>query len=202
MEECRTSRRPGGRRPQPLQLPGARAPTAEESRGRGSALRLAEVPWRPQRYPGARRERGGGLGRREARPPARLRPTWPILGIQSRQSCEVKAGEGAVPRGRLWHIKRPGPCAASPRPALWGPCPVSRSHLSSPSSPLRAAPCASPGAPSAMARKLGGRKTIVILGLVGLLCTVLGGVMIFVMPQLIRDQILQGHRRFTAGRRP
>ncbi|XP_036615403.1 scavenger receptor class B member 1 isoform X2 [Trichosurus vulpecula] len=42
-----------------------------------------------------------------------------------------------------------------------------------------------------MARKLGGRKTTVILGLVGLLCTVLGAVMIFVVPQLIRNQIFQ-----------
>ncbi|XP_068938944.1 scavenger receptor class B member 1-like isoform X1 [Petaurus breviceps papuanus] len=45
-----------------------------------------------------------------------------------------------------------------------------------------------------MARKLGGRKTTVIVGLVGLLCTVLGGVMIFVVPQLIRNQILQNVR--------
>ncbi|XP_043819656.1 LOW QUALITY PROTEIN: scavenger receptor class B member 1 [Dromiciops gliroides] len=42
-----------------------------------------------------------------------------------------------------------------------------------------------------MARKLGGRKTTVALGLVGLLFTVLGGVMIFVVPQLIRNQILK-----------
>ncbi|KAM9099726.1 scavenger receptor class B member 1 isoform X1 [Sarcophilus harrisii] len=42
-----------------------------------------------------------------------------------------------------------------------------------------------------MACKLGGCKTIVAVGLTGVLCTVLGGVMIFMVPQLIRDQILQ-----------
>lgn len=175
----------------------------KRKRGRGARdyPRGACPPDRPIRAP-PRPRPNPAPGRRSPRPPP------PPVG--SRPNPGAQGVPGAVRPRRRWRIKPPATCPAAPPcaavrapPCRCGPRPQSRRLCRL---------CPGPRPPQARSRGSAGRepgradmgsrsrarRAAAVLGFTGLLCAVLGAVMIVVVPTLIKQQVL----KVGAGRRP
>ncbi|XP_032139393.1 uncharacterized protein LOC116555065 [Sapajus apella] len=134
-------------------------------------------------------------------------------GARSRGNPGAQGGPGAVRRRRRWGIKPLATCRAAPAcAAVPGPpclCPRARSpRLCRLCRRVRLLPGAEPCKPRVGPRRADmgcqakARWAAAALGVAGLLCAVLGAVMIVMVPSLIKQQVLKDPRVWTHGTKP